>query len=221
MQFDIITIFPDIFKSYLDESILARAQTKKFITIKTHTPRVFATDVHRTVDGKPYGGGPGMVLMFMPIAKTIKKLKQKNKKVRVILMTPKGKQFTQSDAKRLAKYDQLIFVCGRYEGVDARVEKIVDEKLSIGPFILSGGELPALVITEAVSRMIPGVVGKQESLMEESFNKEGFLEYPHYTRPEEVKWEGKILKVPKVLLSGNHAEIAEWRQRKSGKARKK
>lgn len=221
MQFDIITIFPEIFKSYLNESILARALAKKFVKIKTYTPREFATDAHRTVDGKPYGGGPGMVLMFMPIAKTIKKLKKKNKKCRILLMTPKGKQFTQKDAKRLAKYDQLIFVCGRYEGVDARVEKIVDEKLSIGPFILSGGELPALVITEAVSRMIPRVVGKQESLAEETFNKEGFLEYPHYTRPEEVKWEGRVLKVPKVLLSGNHAKIAEWRQKKSGQAKKK
>lgn len=212
MQFDIITIFPDIFKSYLNESILARAQAKQFIKIKTHTPRMFAGDAHRTVDGKPYGGGPGMLLMFMPIAKTIRKVKKRNKKTRVLLMTPKGKQFTQKDAKRLAKYDQLIFVCGRYEGVDARVERIVDEKISIGPFVLSGGELPALVITEAVSRMVPGVVGKQESLAEESFNKDGVLEYPHYTRPEEVKWEGKVLKVPKVLLSGNHAEIDKWRK---------
>lgn len=213
MQFDIITIFPEIFNSYLNESILARAVGKKFIKIKTHTPRKFARDVHKTVDGKPYGGGPGMVLMFEPIVKTLTNVRKKNKKIRTVLLTPAGKQFTQKDARRLAKYDQLIFVCGRYEGVDARLEKVVDEKISIGPYVLSGGELPALVITEAVSRMIPGVLGKQESLAQESFNSENYLEHPHYTRPEKVKWQGKDLKVPKVLLSGNHAKISEWRRK--------
>lgn len=218
MRFDIITIFPDIFDSYLNESILARAQKKKLIKIKTHTPRTFSKDRHNSVDDKPYGGGPGMILMFDPIARTVARIKRRaahKQQSRVVLLTPRGRQFRQKDAARYAQYDQLILICGRYEGVDARVEKIADEKISIGPYVLSGGELPALVMIETISRLIPGVVGKQESLQEESFGREGYIEYPQYTRPEAVKWHDKKLRVPKVLLSGNHKKIKEWREKKA------
>lgn len=215
MQFDIITIFPEILASYLDETILARARALNLIEITTHTPRDFATDTHKTIDDRPYGGGAGMVLMFEPLAQTIKKIKSHhpNAKSRVILTAANGKQFTQAMAKEWAvDYDQIIFVCGRYEGVDARLEELIDEKVSIGPYVLAGGELPALVITEAVARNIPGVLGKEASLAEESHNTPGYKEYPHYTRPEVVTWEGNEYKVPEVLLSGNHAEIEKWRR---------
>lgn len=217
MRFDIITIFPGIVKPYLTETILARAIAKKFIKVNILSPRQFATDAHRTVDDRPYGGGPGMVMMFGPLAKTVKKVKSRNSKVksRVVLLSPTGKQFDQKMARKFSKLDQLILISGRYEGVDARIEKIIDEKISIGPYVLSGGELPALIFTEAVSRLIPGVLGKQQSLLNESFDQEGYLEYPHYTRPEVVRWKGKELKVPQVLLSGHHAEIEKWRQKNS------
>ncbi len=214
MRFDIITIFPEILDSYLDETILARAKSLGLIEIHTHNPREFAKDVHQSIDDKPYSGGAGMVMMFYPIAETIKKIKEETPdlKRKVLLMAPNGENFTQAKTRKLAgECDQIIFICGRYEGVDARLEEIIDEKVSIGPYVLAGGELPALVITEAVSRLVPGVLGKEESLAEESHNEEGYLEYPHYTRPEVVEWEGKKYKVPDILLSGNHAEIEKWR----------
>jgi len=215
MIFDIITIFPKIFDGFLTESLLARAQKKRLIRIKIHNLRDWAKDKHRTVDDKPFGGGPGMVLKIEPIYKAVQYLKSKFKsqnlksKRRVILFSPRGKTFTQADAKRLAKYDQLILICGRYEGVDERVaEYLADEVISIGDYVLSGGEIPAMVVIEAISRLIPGVVGKKESVEK--------LDFPQYTRPEvfEIK-EGKKIKkltVPKVLLSGNHQKIAEWRK---------
>ena len=227
MQFDLITIFPQIFDSYLQESLFKRAQKKKIIKVKIHNLRDYTKDKHRTVDDKPYGGGPGMVFKVGPIYECLKKLKlvkqsafatkqnasrvasaDKAKK-HIILLTPTGKQFDQKMAKRLAKYDKLVFICGRYEGVDARVEKMVDEKISVGPYVLSGGELPALTIMEAVARYVPGFVGKEESLKEESFNSVDYLEYPQYTRPENFKGQ----KVPKVLLSGNHKEIEKWKKK--------
>ncbi len=208
MKFDIITIFPKILDSYFSESILNRAQLKKLITIKAHNLRDFTLDKHRKVDDSPYGGGPGMVLKADVIDRAIAKIKLKNKKIksRIILFSLRGKKFDSKVAKRLSKYDQLIFICGRYEGVDERVAKyIADEEVSIGDFVLSGGELAAGVVIDAVSRFIPGVLGKLESLEEIKGS------YKVYTKPEVIKIAGKKRIVPKVLLSGNHKKIEEWR----------
>lgn len=210
MKFDIITIFPEILNSYFGESLLKKAQDKGLIEIKTHNLRDFTDDKHRKVDDSPYGGGPGMVLKAEPIARAVEKIRGKNKKSRVILFSLRGKKFDQKEAHRLAKYDQLIFVCGRYEGVDERVAQYVaDEEISLGDFVLSGGELPAAIVIEAVSRLVPGMLGKIESLEE----KKG--SYPVYTKPEEVKLGGKNRKVPPVLLSGNHKDIDAWREKNS------
>lgn len=245
MKIDIITIFPNIFNSFLKESLLARAQKKKLITITTHDLRRWTEDKHKTVDGRPYGGGAGMVLKIEPIFRAVSslqssvyrksKLKTVNSKLktRVILLSAKGKTFTQKDARRLAKYDQLICICGRYEGVDERVAKhIADEEVSIGNYVLFGGEVPAMVIVEAVSRLIPGVVSKEESVKNESFSESLKLkaksskllkEYPQYTRPEVFYPKLKTInyklktswRVPAVLLSGNHKKIEEWRVKNS------
>ena len=216
MQFNIITIFPHILDSYINESILKRAQQKKLIKIITHNLREVTKDKHKTVDDKPYGGGPGMIMMVEPIYKTLKKIKRV-KKSKVILLDPAGQQFNQTMAKKFSKLEQLIFVCGRYEGLDARVDKFIDEKISIGPYVLSGGELPALIITEAVARFLPGVLGHPQATQEETHVVDGYIEYPQYTRPEifiyREKKQFKKLKVPKVLLSGNHQVIKEWRSK--------
>lgn len=225
MRFDIITIFPKILDSYFQESLLKKAQQKGLIKIQTHNLRDFTADKHHKVDDTPYGGGPGMVLKIEPIYKAVQSLKSKIKsqrsKVRVILFSLRGKKFDQKEAHRLAKYNQLIFICGRYEGVDERVAKyVVDEELSVGDFILSGGELSAAIVIEAVSRLVPGVLGKWESLEEQKGS------YPVYTKPEVVQLlvsakggyahggkgqRSKVMKVPPVLLSGNHKKIEEWR----------
>jgi len=225
MKFDIITIFPDLFSGFLSESLLARAQKKKLLTIKTHNLRQWTNDKHKTVDDRPYGGGAGMLLKPEPIFKAVEslKFKVKSKKARVILLSAKGKTFTQKDARRLAKYEQLIFICGRYEGVDERVAKyIADEEISIGNYVLFGGEVASMVIIEAVSRLIPGVVQKEESIKNESFSDKEAKEkeHPQYTRPEAVKLKVKsgklkVLRVPEVLLSGNHKKIQEWRKKKT------
>ena len=207
MRFDILTIFPEIFDSYFNISILKKAQKKKLIKIYTHNLRKWTLDRHQTVDDCPYGGGMGMIFKIEPIFKAVKDLKKKKiKKCRVILFSPKGDKLTQKKAKHLSKYDQLILICPRYEGVDERVAQyIADEEISIGEYVLTGGELPAMVLIDAVSRLIPGVI-KKESLSEESFNIEGKGEYPQYTRPEifypnkkskKITWQ-----VPEVLLSG-------------------
>ena len=209
MQYDIITIFPEILDSYFNESILKRAQKAKKITIKTHDLRKYAKGRHKQVDDTPYGGGPGMVLMVEPIYKALKKIKKK-KKSKIILLDPAGRQFSQKLAQNYTKLDQLIFICGRYEGIDARVDKLVNEKVSIGPYVLSGGELASAVIIESVARLLPGVLGKFESTQDETFSgkKADVIEYPQYTRPEIFnKWQ-----VPKILLSGNHQEIDKWRK---------
>lgn len=219
MRFDIVTIFPAMFDSYLNESILARAQKKNLIKITAHDLRRYATDKHQKVDDKPYGGGPGMVMKVEPFLKALKQIRKL--KARVILTSAKGKKFTQKDAERLAKYKQIIVLCGRYEGVDERVaEHLADEEFSIGDYILTGGELPAMVMIDAISRQIKGVLGKAESLEERrkaKSNKQkvtsASLGYPQYTRPEEFrKW-----KVPKILLSGDHKKIEEWRQKMAKK----
>lgn len=232
MQFDLITIFPEIFASYFNESIIQRAQKKKLIKIKIHNLRDYTVDKHKKVDDKPYGGGPGMILMVEPINKALRALAvgksqiANRKKRRIIMLTPAGKKFTQREAERLAKYDQLVLLCGRYEGFDARVDELVDEKISIGDYVLAGGELPAMIVVETVARHIPGVVGHAKALDEETFSGDlDYVEYPQYTRPESIKLRianGKshLASVPKVLLSGNHSEIASWRQSKSKKRKK-
>jgi len=205
MKFDIITAFPNILDSYTNESILKRAQEVSLISIKTHDIRDYSEDKHNKIDDTPYGGGPGMVLKAGPINRAVKAAKTENNS-RIILMSLRGKKFDQKEAHRLVKYNQLIFICGRYEGVDERVARYVaDEEMSIGDFVLSGGELPAAVITEGVARLIPGVLGKTESLEEIKGT------YPVYTKPEVEKINGEDRKVPEVLLSGDHKKIDEWR----------
>lgn len=242
-HFDIISIFPQSLDSYFSTSILKRAQEKKLIKIQTYDLRKWSTDKHHKVDDRVYGGGAGMVIKVEPIVRALHELKFKNKKsssrassllgkskwkikTRTILLAANGKQFTQKDAERLAKYQRLVFICGRYEGVDARVEKFIDEKISIGNYVVTGGELPAAIIIDAVSRMIPGVVAKEESIKNESFSAIGhsplassYLEHPQYTRPEVFVVGKKKLIVPKVLLGGNHKHIADWRQKTSKKAK--
>lgn len=219
MRFDILTIFPEMFAGYFGESIIKRAVKRKLLDIRVHDLRRWATGRHRQVDDHPYGGGPGMVMQVGPFFRAIKELKGRGKKPRVILLSAKGKTFKQRDAVRLARYERLILLCGRYEGVDERVAKqLADEELSIGDYVLTGGELPAMVVVDAVARQVPGVLGKAESLEQESHSREGVTEHPQYTRPETfspkqgVKWT-----VPKVLLSGDHKKIAEWRQKQSRK----
>lgn len=213
MKFNLITIFPKIIQPYFGESILKKAQEKGLIKIEISNPRDFSKDKHKKVDDTPYGGGAGMVMKVQPIFDCLASLKKKKagEKVRTILFSAKGKKYTQKDAKRLSEYDRLILICGRYEGVDERVAKnIVDEEISIGEYVLTGGEIPAMILVDSVSRLIPGVLGNPKSLEEESFNQ-GILEYPQYTKPEEFKnW-----KVPRVLLSGNHEKIARWRKKHS------
>lgn len=210
MKFDIITIFPDLFKSFANEALIARAQAKKIISITPHFLREWGEGPHRKVDDRPYGGGAGMVMTPTPIAKALAKIKIKKSKCKIIVFSAKGKVFTQATARRYAKLDQLIMICGRYEGIDERVARyLADEEVSIGEYVLFGGEVPAMVVMEAVTRLLPGALGKPESLKEESFSKIG-LEYPHYTRPEVFQKH----KVPPVLLSGNHAKIEAWRKKK-------
>jgi len=214
MRFNIITIFPEIFSSYFNESILKRAQNKKIINIKTHDLRQWAKDKHKTVDDKPYGGGAGMLLMAEPIIKSIKLIKAKNKNTKVILLSAKGKKWNQAMAKRYAnpEYsgDNITLICGRYEGVDERVKKFIDEEISIGDYVLTGGEIPAMVIIDSITRLLPNVLGNEDSAKFESHSEVGKLEYPQYTRPEILKINGKNYKVPKILLSGNHAKLQEW-----------
>ena len=216
MKFEIITIFPQLFDSFKNEALMKRAQKNKIVSVDTYFLRDQAIDKRGTVDDRPYGGGAGMVLMFEPIYKTLKKIKKK-KKSKVIVFNPKGKKFTQEMARDWSKLDQLIMICGRYEGIDERVMKeLADEEISIGDYVLFGGEVPAMVVMEAVTRLLPGAVGKQESVQNESFSEsDSNLEYPHYTRPEVIKVGKKKLKVPEVLLSGDHKKIEEWRKKKS------
>jgi tRNA (guanine37-N1)-methyltransferase len=214
IKFDVITIFPEIFKSYMTESLIARAQVKKLIKINVHNLRDWTKDAHKTVDERPFGGGLGMVLKVEPIYKAVKQIKKKNKKSKVILFTPRGKKFNQKLASKLSKLDQIIFICGRYEGVDERVAKnIADMEISIGDYDLMGGELPAMVAIETISRLIPGVLGKPALLKERVTKTGGFLEYAQYTRPENFSpKKGTNWKVPKVLLSGDHKKVEEWKK---------
>lgn len=215
-QFDILTLFPETIKPYLNESILMRAQENGLIDIKLHNWREYAEDKHKHVDDKPFGGGAGMLLKVEPIYKQLKAIDaiDHDDRTRVIMLSPDGKQFTQDEAKRLSEYDNLVLLAGRYEGFDARVEEYIDEKISIGPYVLAGGELPAVIVTEAVARHIPGVVGHDEALKDETFSHgEDYGEYPQYTRPEVfVDDEGNEMKVPDVLISGDHKKIENWKK---------
>lgn len=248
IKFDVITIFPEIFSSYVSESLIARAIKKKLIKINIHNLRKWTNDNHQTVDGRPFGGGLGMVMMIEPIFKAVNairkfeirnskfenksKLVTKNKKLKtkIILFTPRGEKFTQKMALKISKLDQVIFICGRYEGVDERVaENIADIKLSIGEYDLMGGELPAMIVIESVSRLVPGVIGKEELLKERVTKAGGFIEYAQYTRPEVFDSSKfgkrgvdlpkfsrkKFWRVPKVLLSGDHKKIEEWKKNHS------
>jgi tRNA (guanine37-N1)-methyltransferase len=217
IYFHIITIFPKIFDSFLRESFIKKAQERKLIKIKIYNLRDFSTDKRKTVDDRPYGGGLGMVLKVEPIYRAVKKIKSKikNQKSKIILFTPRGKQFSQKMAYSFSKLKHLILICGRYEGADERVAKyIADLELSIGPYDLMGGELPAMVVIEAVTRLIPGVIGK-EKFLKERILKGGFIEYPQYTRPAIFSpKKGVYWKVPKILLSGHHQKIEEWREKR-------
>lgn len=223
MQFDILTIFPEMFPGYLDRSIIGRAQKKKLVKIRLHNFRDQAADKHKVVDDSSYGGGPGMVLKVEPIYRCLQKITRvKKKKRKIVLLSPQGKTFDQPMARRFSKLDQIVLICGRYEGFDERVRKLVDEQVSVGDYVLTGGELPAMTIVDAVTRLVPGVVGQESSLAEETFMKKGYIEYPQYTRPEEFKCErrgkkSEVLKVPKVLLSGDHRKIGEWRKKQAKK----
>ena len=215
IRFDLLTIFPNIFDSYLEESLISRALKNKFLEIKIHDIRHYAKGKHKKVDDRPFGGGPGMVLMVEPIYKAVESIRSRvtgqKAKIRTILFSTRGKKLDTASAQRLSKYKQLILICGRYEGVDERVAKhIADEEISIGDYVLSGGELPSLVLIETVSRQIPGFLGKYESLE----NIKG--SYPVFTQPEEFKPnKGRTWAVPEILLSGHHKKIEEWRKENS------
>jgi tRNA (guanine37-N1)-methyltransferase len=224
MKINILTIFPKLFDSFLNETLIKKALQAKLLEINIVDIRQYATDKHHTTDDTPYGGGPGMVMKVEPIFRALEALKKSgmmNNDKRIMktaLMSPRGRQFSQSVVEEYAKLDEITLICGRYEGVDYRVtEHLVDEELSIGPYVMSGGEVPAMVVMEAVSRYVPGVLGNAESLIEETFSLRTTpytlpptpsREYPQYTKPEDFNgW-----KVPEVLLSGNHAEIRKWRE---------
>ncbi|HMK42594.1 MAG TPA: tRNA (guanosine(37)-N1)-methyltransferase TrmD [Dissulfurispiraceae bacterium] len=210
--FDVITLFPEIIQTYLGESIMKRAVQSGLLDVAVHNLRHFTHDRHRTTDDSPYGGGAGMVMKVEPLYEAVNVLIGDGRPRRTILLTPQGKRYSQRDAERLAADERrLILVCGRYEGIDERArELLIDEELSIGDYILTGGELGALVIIDSVSRLVPGVLGDADSNKEESFTW-GILDYPHYTRPPE--FHGRS--VPEVLLSGNHRDIAAWRRREA------
>ncbi|MBM4256645.1 MAG: tRNA (guanosine(37)-N1)-methyltransferase TrmD [Deltaproteobacteria bacterium] len=210
MQFHVLTIFPEMFASPLSASLLKKAQEKGILSCTVHNLRDYATGKHRTVDDTPYGGGQGMVMKPEPVVAALEGVCQSLSQPWRIFLSPQGKTLTQAKVMELAQRETLVLLCGRYEGVDERIRLFVDEEISIGDYILSGGEMAALVVIDAVARLIPGVVGRQESVADESFSH-GLLEYPQYTRPEEFRG----ILVPEVLLSGHHAEIATWRRQQS------
>lgn len=217
LKIDILTIFPDIFKPVLNESIIKRAQESGRVKIAVHNLRDYSQDKHRKIDDRPFGGGPGMVFKPEPIFEAIKKIRSKSRKAKVILLSPQGKVLNQKLAEKLSKDRHLILICGHYEGIDERVRlRLVDEEISIGDYILTGGELPAMILVDTVVRLVPGVLGDEKSIESESFSQ-NLLEYPQYTRPANYKG----IKVPKVLLSGDHQAIAKWRKEQAHKITQK
>lgn len=227
MRVDILTLFPRMFENVLNESMLKIAQKKKKININVHNLRNWTRDRHKTADDKPYGGGSGMILKIEPIYRALisllgenrlKKLRRKGpigKNTKIILLTARGKKFNQKAAKKLSKLERIVLICGHYEGIDERIRSFVTDEISVGDYIMTGGEIPAMVLLDAVTRLIPGVLGDKASLKHESFEN-NLLEYSQYTRPRE--FEG--MKVPRVLLSGNHKAIDEWRRKESLKRTK-
>jgi tRNA (guanine37-N1)-methyltransferase len=212
VRFDIVTIFPRMIEAAVGEGILARAIQRDLLSVRARDLREFTEDRHRTVDDVPYGGGPGMVIKPEPVFKAVDAIRSEiGEPQAVVLVSPHGRRFTQAEAARLSTLERVVILCGRYEGIDDRVrENLATEELSIGDYVLSGGELPALVIVDAVARLIPGVVGDEDSVAGDSFSR-GLLDYPHYTRPAEFRqW-----KVPDVLVSGHHGEIRKWRKRQA------
>jgi tRNA (guanine37-N1)-methyltransferase len=211
MKFDIVTIFPRMVQAGLAEGVVSRGIEQRLLDIAVHDLREFTTDRHRSVDDTPYGGGPGMVMKVEPLVKAVESVRSTRGAGTVILLSPQGRPFTQGEAVRLRSLGHVVLVCGRYEGMDDRVAALVDgEELSIGDYVLSGGELAALVVVDAVSRLVPGVVGDAQSVEQESF-ADGVLDYPHFTRPLEYRG----LKVPDVLVSGHHADVRRWRKREA------
>jgi len=229
MKIDILTLFPEMFKGPFDESIVKRAVDKKLVEIDIHNLRKWTKDKHRTVDDRPFGGGVGMVMMVEPIDLALQDLKSETKALKLsnsktLLLSPRGKLFNQKTAQSLSKLQHLTLICGHYEGVDERVVDLVDEEISIGDYVLTGGEIPAMVMVDSITRLLPGVLEKKAT-EDESFSKlkidnskvENLLEYPQYTRPADYKRK----KVPEILLSGNHKEIDKWRLKKSLELTKK
>ncbi len=205
MKIDVLTLFPEMFAGPLDVSMVARARKAGLLDLQIRNLRDWTHDRHKTVDDRPFGGGPGMVLKVEPIFEAVESLA--NKKTRVLIMGPAGRKFDQGIARDLAQQEHLLFLCGSYEGFDERIRTLAHDELSIGDYVLTNGGLPAMVIIDAVTRLLPGVLGHDQSAVDESFSH-GLLEYPHYTRPEEFRG----MKVPEILLSGNHAEIEKWRR---------
>jgi len=216
VTFDLVTIFPDLLRQCLTMGVVGRAIEAGVLHVKVHDLRAFTTDRHRVVDDVPYGGGPGMVLKPEPIVRALTSIRsERGDGCRVLLTSPQGTRLTQAVAHRFSRDAHLVVVCGRYEGVDERVRTQIDEEVSIGDYVLSGGEWPALVIIDVVARLVPGVVGDERSVLEESFSR-GLLDYPHYTRPAQFDaGHGEPMRVPDVLMSGNHAEIRRWRKREA------
>jgi tRNA (guanine37-N1)-methyltransferase len=215
MKLDILTLFPKMFEGVLGESMLKIARKKKKLNVRVHNLRDWASDKHKTADDKPYGGGSGMILKIEPLYKALARLSGKKKNVKIVLLTPRGKTFNQKTARKLAGAKHIVLICGHYEGVDERIRSLVTDEISIGDYIMTGGEIPAMAVLDAVARLIPGVLGGAVSAKHESFEK-GLLEYPHYTRPREFKG----MRVPEVLLSGNHKAIDAWRKKESLKRTK-
>lgn len=213
MVISILTLFPDMFRGPFDSSIVKRAQNKGLVTINIVNIRDFSTDAYKSVDDRPYGGGTGMIMRVDIIDQALKSVQgQKKGKTRTILLDPQGLPYTQKKARIFAKLDHIILVCGHYEGVDERVRDLVDEEISIGDYVLTGGEIPTLVIVDSITRLVPGVLSKKDATRQESFS-ESLLEHPQYTRPEVYK----TMKVPDVLMSGNHAAIGTWRRQEAKK----
>ncbi|MDD2557259.1 MAG: tRNA (guanosine(37)-N1)-methyltransferase TrmD [Desulfuromonadaceae bacterium] len=218
MQFAVLSLFPEMFSSPFSQSIIGKAVEKGLIGIETHQLRDYAEGRHQVTDDTPYGGGDGMVMKPEPVWRGIQDMRQRYPQAKVVLMTPQGRMFNQAEARHLASHEALVFVCGRYEGFDERIRSYVDAEYSIGDYVLTGGELPAMVVIDAVARLVPGVLGNAGSAGQDS-HSDGLLEFPHYTRP--VEFNGQH--VPEILLSGNHAHIDAWRnkqQRERTKARR-
>lgn len=209
-----MTLFPGMFPSVMDASMMARAQEKGLVTWGCVNPRDFTTDKHHKVDDRPFGGGPGMLMMAEPLEKAIKSIKTKNSKI--VLLSPQGKTFNDKTALRFSREEHLILVCGHYEGIDERLMPLFHEEVSVGDYVLTGGELPSMLVADAVARLVPGVLKKEDAAVSESFT-DGLLDFPQYTRPR--VWKGR--EVPEVLFSGDHAKIAQWRRDAAAKATKR